>query len=848
MSQNVKSDNRNRVLRQLLEETDTGDTLRERSSRFTQDSPILSDVWLAFAAEPDSLDKPRNLLINPYMGQRAGLVALELRTLTQKRRRIVEDNENAEPAPVAHMPGLVATSLTFEEMLRVALPSTLWWQRTVAMVASGLNEQPADVVPMKLLKHKTKIMNWMVGDLPQTDYDYEADRARREFVRLIEVVGTILLLDQHGSRPKKDVDKDQEDDDLPPTEEERRKDRDAARAKLSVIAERRIEAFCGLYKDWTEKPSKELIWNIALNRNASLTSRDSRLSIKADAGERLFQISCAHLTWAVIDSGIDIRSPAFGDWDYRPIAKRPTKSTRRGKTKDEKRADIHQRIKESLYIDRPLGINSEDASRTLMRNEEHNEDHRGRRTRIVARYDFTDIMRLLDISVATAMRDRLRELREVMETQGTEDRKSSIRAQSEQFFWDSLNEWATKDIATRKPDGGATLTQLENRGVNGEWMARILRRLVETAYFKIGRVQRDEIAETVISDTRIAKAIETGKYVEGMIDIAFWQLYIKSVANVETQVEGLIDRLKLGLELDWSILEEFLLDMTPDTPVSSHGTQVAGILGADWRDPPPDLNRVDFEKGEYDRAVYPSESFVRRFQGVCPDIKIMDLRVSDDTGSAQEFEAIAALQFILHLNTRSTEKTIHGANISLSIPHDARNYGCGKTRICEACEQLVASGVVVVAPAGNGGTVLYETIGGAQYGGYQVGSITDPGNAEGVITVGATHAVKPHQYGVSYFSGRGPTGDGRMKPDLVAPGEKIRTAGRGQSLSIVDGTSFAAPHVSGAGALLMARYSELVGQPQRIKEVLCGTATDLGRDRNFQGAGMLDTLRALQSL
>jgi hypothetical protein len=64
----------------------------------------------------------------------------------------------------------------------------------------------------------------------------------------------------------------------------------------------------------------------------------------------------------------------------------------------------------------------------------------------------------------------------------------------------------------------------------------------------------------------------------------------------------------------------------------------------------------------------------------------------------------------------------------------------------------------------------------------------------------------------------------------------------------MDGTSMAAPHVSGACAMLMARHMELIGQPQRIKEAICSTATDLGRERYFQGAGMLDVLRALQSI
>jgi serine protease AprX len=117
-----------------------------------------------------------------------------------------------------------------------------------------------------------------------------------------------------------------------------------------------------------------------------------------------------------------------------------------------------------------------------------------------------------------------------------------------------------------------------------------------------------------------------------------------------------------------------------------------------------------------------------------------------------------------------------------------------------------------------------------------------------VITVGATHRYQPHTYGVSYFSSRGPTGDGRAKPDIVAPGEKIKAPTPDCRYAVKDGTSMAAPHVSGAAAMLMGRHMELVGQPQRIKEILCSTATDLGRERHFQGAGMLDVLRALQSV
>ncbi len=131
---------------------------------------------------------------------------------------------------------------------------------------------------------------------------------------------------------------------------------------------------------------------------------------------------------------------------------------------------------------------------------------------------------------------------------------------------------------------------------------------------------------------------------------------------------------------------------------------------------------------------------------------------------------------------------------------------------------------------------------------YQNISITDPGNAAEVLTVGATHRRRPHTYGVSYFSSRGPTGDGRVKPDLVAPGEKIQGPIPQKGTDGMDGTSMAAPFVSGAAALIMSRHPEFIGDPARIRQVLCDTATDLGRERYFQGAGLVDVCPALQSI
>ncbi|MES2055175.1 MAG: S8 family peptidase [Pseudomonadota bacterium] len=319
----------------------------------------------------------------------------------------------------------------------------------------------------------------------------------------------------------------------------------------------------------------------------------------------------------------------------------------------------------------------------------------------------------------------------------------------------------------------------------------------------------------------------------GELDLTLAEIETKLLVS-NSEARAWLDELRAdaqaGRPYDWERLSRLIEVPVGDLPAAAvgqpngHGTHVAGVLAGDWR--------------EDEKTVY---------HGVCPNIRLYDLRVLGSTNGDTEFGVIAALEFVRWLNRRNRFVTVHGANLSIGLVHDMANFACGRTPVCMACEATVASGVTVVSAAGNWGAQTYRTAKG-DYSGYAQVSIADPGNAASVITVGATHRERPHEYGVSFFSSRGPTGDGRLKPDVVAPGERIDGPLPNLGFGRLDGTSMAAPHVSGVAALLMARYPEMIGDPARVKSVIMNTATDLGRERYFQGAGLVDALRALQAV
>ena len=308
-----------------------------------------------------------------------------------------------------------------------------------------------------------------------------------------------------------------------------------------------------------------------------------------------------------------------------------------------------------------------------------------------------------------------------------------------------------------------------------------------------------------------------------------------------------------------------------------HGTHVAGIIAGEILPevaadglPPGDnpkiiayTRSIKIDNQQASREVTCDRLPLASIRGVAPLTKLVSMKVIGENRQGAVSNIIAALARINEINSYGRYILIHGINLSVGYSFDPEWFACGQSQLCVEVNRLVRSGVVVVVAAGNTG---YGNQASAFNGARQAGlalSINDPGNADGAITVGSTHRTMPHTYGVSYFSSKGPTGDGRLKPDLVAPGEKVLSCAGGTMAENIanklpndtvpnyvedSGTSMAAPHVSGAAAAFLSIKNEFIGKPEVIKQILLSTATDLGRERQFQGAGLLDLMRAIQSL
>ncbi len=245
---------------------------------------------------------------------------------------------------------------------------------------------------------------------------------------------------------------------------------------------------------------------------------------------------------------------------------------------------------------------------------------------------------------------------------------------------------------------------------------------------------------------------------------------------------------------------------------NDHGTHVAGSIAGD---------------GDNDA----------NFKGVAPAAGLVGIKVLDSDGSGTQAETIAGVQWAV------ANRALYGIDvINLSLGSSGCNPG---TDAAAAAVNAAAGSLVVVVAAGNEGP---DTC-----------TIGSPGSAQNVITVGAMADTgvtlgfgreEVPGFNQAYFSSRGPTLDGRTKPDISAPGAQITSAdaNSGGAYQTFSGTSMATPFVSGVAALMLDHEISLTNSA--IKSMLMSTAVDWGPSGsdNDYGAGRLDAFAAIKAV
>ncbi|HWE62766.1 MAG TPA: S8 family serine peptidase, partial [Chloroflexota bacterium] len=289
------------------------------------------------------------------------------------------------------------------------------------------------------------------------------------------------------------------------------------------------------------------------------------------------------------------------------------------------------------------------------------------------------------------------------------------------------------------------------------------------------------------------------------------------------------------------------------TDTVGHGTAVAGIIAAQAR-------TVYSVTNTYRTAVYPLTNPQQRFDnrtyftvgGVAPGARIMAAKIFDSRlpgGGGLDSIIVRAIQWAIANHADVINESFGGGpqtNTSTDV-------------IGMANQQAVRHGITVVAADGNSGP--------------GVGSVGTPAQDPDVIAVGASTDYQlfgetgflADYNGTTFdniasFTSRGPTYDGRIRPDVFAPGSfgwstvprnpsEERSSTPPYLLETFGGTSMATPVTVGTVALVINAYMETHGgrrpSPAYVKQVLTSSADSMGYPAADQAAGRVNADRAI---
>ncbi len=327
---------------------------------------------------------------------------------------------------------------------------------------------------------------------------------------------------------------------------------------------------------------------------------------------------------------------------------------------------------------------------------------------------------------------------------------------------------------------------------------------VELPTKSVAQVARHHKVEYVHDDSKVFKTM----------DIATLAVHSKLVNESGYSGKGIgVAVLDTGVALHDDLVrpnnrivafKDFINDRSRPYDDDGHGTHVSGIIAGNG----------------YSNSSY---------KGIAPEANIIGVKVLDETGSGDTSDILAGLQWVIDNKEKYNIKVI-----SMSLG-SAADSSYRQDSLARGVNAAIQNGFTVVVSAGNSGPAKQ--------------TITSPGISPNAITVGAVDDNRTSSFSddfIADFSSRGPTLDGLTKPDVVAPGVDIHSLSNKGSSAYVShsGTSMAAPIVAGAATLLYEKEPDL--SPSQVKSKIIGSAIPIDRNRNAQGAGIINIENLLQ--
>lgn len=216
---------------------------------------------------------------------------------------------------------------------------------------------------------------------------------------------------------------------------------------------------------------------------------------------------------------------------------------------------------------------------------------------------------------------------------------------------------------------------------------------------------------------------------------------------------------------------------------NGHGTHVAGIIAG---------------SGEMSK----DRQGFRVYSGVAPRANLIMLKVLDEKGNGNTAKVLEGIEWL----ARNREKyNIRLLNISVGMLPSAGQKE--QQELLAAVDDLWDRGIMVVAAAGNNGP--------------RENSVTIPGISRKILTVGSSDdgAADTGSRGLKKgYSSNGPTECCIVKPEILAPGTKIKSCSRdGRGYETKSGTSMAAPVATGALALAFQKYPHMTPAEMKLR-------------------------------